>query len=1150
MGKRPVGAVLSYLRTAGARPEDAADQELLRRFRDERHELAFAELVRRHGPMVLGVCRRLLGADDAEDAFQAVFLVLVRKAGSLGREAVLAHWLHGVAYRTALHARGEIARRRAREKQEVPMAAADPLADLEWRDLRPILDEEVQRLPQRYRAPVILCYLEGQSYEEAARQLGCPKGTVAARLARARERLRAALTGRSVTLSTAGLAALLAERSEAAVSAGLAGTTVRAALATATGQLGVVPARAAALAAGVLKGLSLGKSVFMATLVLLGAVMACALAGQAGDPEGRSQAVPPPIPQQAKGDAAPPADKKAKAPAQPGPLLKVYKHKEIHAEAGFTPAKTEAVLGEPLPVTFSVKNLGDKEFGYWWGGDYRGTGRHDRFKIEAREASGKLLRDPKARPDGTILDMGGLGGVYSVKPGETKTQDIELTHYRTFERSGEYTVTCRFAIQPGDNTLVVREETAFTVETTFRLKLLPRTEENVTRVLRQLIAKARADKSEALTQTVGVICSFGRERAIPDLVAMAGAGDLEHRRAALGGLGRFTTPAAVQAVLKGLQDPENPIREAAASALGEMKTEAAIDGLLAALPKEKPAVAAAVLPALGRTGSPRVFEPLVKALDHEDVSLRRAAVAGLAALGGKDALAALKRCTADADLGRREAVVKALVGPFYQTLDPEWLFPLIRAGKNHPQGGWDPEGAVNLLRWYGGAKSLPNLIRCLDFKDPAPRTRFPSVIFTDLIYQHKALKVTWHHQPKTPQELEENRRTLRRLKAWLVEHNGGGKPPDVREVEPALPARRPDMTPEIAALVKGLGSKKFAEREAAGQALVKLGEEALPAVRWTAARGEDLETRRRAAALVEAIGRRWEVRSLTGHTDAVTSVALSRDGKRALSGGKDGGLRLWDLATGKELHRFESRSAPVQAVALAPDGGRALSASADGVVRLWDVRTGRSLLALKEGHLGAVGAVAFCPDGRRALSGGDDATIRLWDLEKGKELRRLLGHTDGVSSLAVTPDGRQVLSAGLDGTLRLWDLESGKELRTFRGHHDAVWAVALLPGGRRAVSASCDRTLRVWDLDSGAELRRLTGHADSVYGVAVTPDGRRAVSCGHDGTARAWDLDTGKELRRFLLHADRAEGIAVTPDGTQALTAVSDRTVRVLRLPP
>ncbi len=1139
MRKRPVGAVLSYLRTAGAHAEDAADRELLRRFLDERHEPALAELVRRHGPMVLGVCRRLLSEHDAEDAFQAVFLVLVRKAASLRRDTVLAHWLHGVAYRTALHARGELARRRAREAQGVPMATVDPPADLEWRDLRPVLDEEVQRLPARYRAAVILCYLQGHSYEEAARQLGCPKGTLAARLARARERLRAALTGRGITLSAAALASLLSERGEAAVPAPLAASTVGAALATASGRLATVPVRAAALAAGVLGGLSLGKRAFLATLVLAGTVLACALAGPAADPEAAPERRPQAVQQ---------GEQKPKAPAQPGPLLKVYKHKEIHAEAGFTPLKTEAVLGEPLPVTFSVKNVGDKEFGYWFGGDYRGTGRHDRFEIEARDASGKLLRDPKAQPDGTILRMGGIGGVHPVKPGETRTFDLELTQYRTFERPGEYTVRCRFAIEPGDQALRRMGEKAFTIETTFRLKLLPRTEENVGRVLRQLLARARAAKRDELKQALAVVCSFAGERAVPELAAMAGAGDLEHRRAALLGLGRFTSPAAVRAVLNGLRDPEPSLRAAAATALGEMKTDAALDALLAALPTEKPAVAAAVLPALGRTGSPRVLGPLVKALDHEDVTLRRAAVAGLAVLGGKEALAALKRCTHDGDLGRREAVVNALVGPFHESLDPEWLFPLIRAGKNYPERGPNPEGAVNLLRWNGGEKALPGMIRCLDFKDPAPRSHTAGVIFNDLIYQHKALKVQWHHQPKTGQEIEENRRTLRRLKAWLVEHNGGGKPPQPRPESPALPAERPEMTARVAALIQGLGSKKFAEREAAGRGLVKLGEEALLALRWTAVRGEDLETRRRASALVQAIERRWEICTFSGHTDAVTSVALSRDGKQALSGGKDGKLQLWDTETGRPLRQAGLHPSPVQAVALAPDGRRALSAGADGTVRLWDGQ-GRSSLVI-DGPQGAVTAVAFCPDGRRAISGGDDATVRLWDLETGNELRRLLGHTDGVSGLAVTPDGKRVLSASLDGTVRLWDLATGKELRVFRGHHDAVWAVALLPDGRRALSASCDRTLRLWDLDTGKELRRLTGHADSVYGVAVTPDGRRAVSCGHDGTARVWDLQSGKELRRFLLHAERAESVAVTPDGTRAVAAASDRTVRVLRMPP
>src|SRR5262249_52897315 len=197
--------------------------------------------------MVLGVCRRLLGnLHDAEDAFQAAFLVLAQKAGALGPENVLAHWLHAVAYRTALHARAERARRQSRERQELLMTAVDRLGESEWRDLRAVLDAEVRRLPEKYRIPVVLCYLQGHSYDEAARQLGCPRGTLAARLARARARLQIALAGRGVTLPAAGLATLLADSARAAVPAALAGGTVRAALATPAGHAAAGPARAAA----------------------------------------------------------------------------------------------------------------------------------------------------------------------------------------------------------------------------------------------------------------------------------------------------------------------------------------------------------------------------------------------------------------------------------------------------------------------------------------------------------------------------------------------------------------------------------------------------------------------------------------------------------------------------------------------------------------------------------------------------------------------------------------------------------------------------------------------------------------------------------------------------------------------------------------
>ncbi len=206
--------LLGYLRHfAGVRADPPlADTELLRRFAAERDETAFASLVRRHGPMVLGVCRRVLGDwHTAEDAFQAVFLVLARKAGGLRRPEALAPWLYGVAIRVARKARVLRARRDAGERRRAVSEATHDNNDLVWSDLRPLLDEAIGGLAESYRVPFVLCYVQGKTVSEAACQLGWPRGTVATRLTRAREQLRRRLVRRGVALTAAGLGALLLE---------------------------------------------------------------------------------------------------------------------------------------------------------------------------------------------------------------------------------------------------------------------------------------------------------------------------------------------------------------------------------------------------------------------------------------------------------------------------------------------------------------------------------------------------------------------------------------------------------------------------------------------------------------------------------------------------------------------------------------------------------------------------------------------------------------------------------------------------------------------------------------------------------------------------------------------------------------------------
>jgi RNA polymerase sigma factor (sigma-70 family) len=193
------------------------DRILLDRFTARGDEAAFAELVRRYGALVLGICRRVLRHEqDAEDAFQATFLVLVRQAGTLRRRESVGAWLHEVACRIALKVRRDAARRRGREKAMCEMPVATVVPELIWEETRVLLDQELERLPRKYRVAVVLCYLEGKSTQEAARVLGCPRGTVLSRLARARQRLRRRLARRGLALSVAVLSAKLSQLSASA----------------------------------------------------------------------------------------------------------------------------------------------------------------------------------------------------------------------------------------------------------------------------------------------------------------------------------------------------------------------------------------------------------------------------------------------------------------------------------------------------------------------------------------------------------------------------------------------------------------------------------------------------------------------------------------------------------------------------------------------------------------------------------------------------------------------------------------------------------------------------------------------------------------------------------------------------------------------
>jgi WD40 repeat protein len=319
-----------------------------------------------------------------------------------------------------------------------------------------------------------------------------------------------------------------------------------------------------------------------------------------------------------------------------------------------------------------------------------------------------------------------------------------------------------------------------------------------------------------------------------------------------------------------------------------------------------------------------------------------------------------------------------------------------------------------------------------------------------------------------------------------------------------------------------------------------------------------------------------EVRRLEGHTDQLTSMALSPDGKLLVTGSDDKTVRVWEFESGKELHALRGSATFVLSVAVSADGRRVLSGSggefknrrfsagSDRSVRLWDVEAGKELLKL-EGHGEPVWFVQFLLGGKTAIS-VSEGEARIWDLEQGREVRRIGRRCSG-QGVALSPDG-SILATGSfpENSARFWDVASGRELHELVGPRAQIRGAAFSPDGQFLLTgggdfgrSAHDTSLRLWDVTSGKELRSMNGNTHLVWCVAFSPDGQRALSGGVEGIVRLWDVKSGRELHQFRGHrvvsrgayGERADVRAVlfTPDKAHAVSAGHDRTVRVWKLP-